>query len=140
MTLELTKNDNIARSENYKSTFDVYKRLTGATLDRQYVYDLRFGDSGIVVYCDYTGYSVTIHIHLPKQLKRNAIRTILKYPFDMLEVKQLFAEIKYNNHTMRKIAEKAGFQKVATLHNFYGFGDDKIIMVATREDVAKWIK
>lgn len=125
----------------YVTTFELYKKLTGNVLDRQFVTDLRFsGDRGLVVYTDYTGNSATIHIHLPRQLKRNTISKMLSHPFSALGIKYLYAEMKHTNKPIVKLANKLGFKCCIVLKDFYSDGIDKLIMVATKEDLAKWIK
>ena len=97
-------------------------------------------NKGYVIYCDYTGYSVSMHIHLPKCLTRQVIRKMFEYPFKELNVVNLFIEFRSSNGAVRKIANGLGFVYHTSIDNYYGLMEDKIIMVANRNNIQKWLE
>lgn len=140
--------DNLAQYDSNtkpETIFDAYYRLTGRKLDRYSFIPITTKDkngvvNGLVIFCDQTASSASIHIHLPNLLHKSIIKKALNYAFTDMKVIRLFAEIRADNKIMLNIAEKLGFSYVTRIPDRYDIGVDQIIMVASENDVAKWIK
>jgi len=123
----------------------VWENLTGTILDRiKYEYILFVDDkddtSGIVIYCDYTGTACTMHVYMPKQVNRSSLRKVFNYAFNTLGVDRVFLEIKSTLDKSIDNAYKIGFKRSTYIEDRYGLGIGQLIMVADRNDLARWIK
>jgi hypothetical protein len=121
-----------------------WERLTGERLDRE-IYSYIFGVSdnqvkAILLYWDYTKYSITLHMYAPKALNRMLISVGLQYPFVDLKVTKLYSEFNIKKENSRRCLEKVGFKYIALIEDFYGKNEDKVVMAATIEDVAGWLE
>lgn len=92
------------------------------------------------MYVDYTGWSMSIHIHAPRHLKKNVIRRFLRYPFHEANVKMLFAPIKSSNTVILKVARKIGFKDHCVIPDYFGLHEDQIILRAQEGDVKRWLE
>jgi RimJ/RimL family protein N-acetyltransferase len=92
---------------------------------------------GRVVYSDYTGPGGSIKIHITSWDKRWVNRGILfvafDYPFNQLQVKKIFGEIKRSDEETLRFAFKAGFKAEAGLDDVYP-NDDMVIVAMYRAD------
>lgn len=123
---------------------EIYRSLTGSVLDREVFKWILFTNkykeiSGIAIYCDNNGYSSTMHVHMPKQVTRNNLKQVLSFPFHELGNTKLFLEIKSTAHKTVSIAEKLGFKIIANLADKFGKDKNSVIMVATKNDLEKWV-
>lgn len=134
-------------NQSDKEAYEVklaWETLTGERLDRE-MYSYVYGVSdnhvkAMIVYCDYTGYSITVHMYAPRVLNRKLVQVGLMYPFQDLKVTKLYSEFSIKKDQTRRCLEGAGFRYEALIEDFYGEGEDKVIMVATEKDITRWIK
>ena len=92
------------------------------------------------MYVDFNGWSITIHIHAPSQLKKNVIRKFLGYPFHEARVKVLFAPIRASNETMFSIAKRIGFKEHCVIPDYFGLNEDQVMLRAQASDVKRWLE
>lgn len=120
-----------------------YRKKTGGTLDKKkYTYIMGHLDGEIkalVLYSDYTGYSITMDICAPRALTRGLIKEMFDYPFNQLKVTKLFGYIDQRNVLSQRIFTRLGCKHIVEIKDFFGKGIDRYIYEATREDVAKWV-
>lgn len=120
-----------------------YRRHTKGDPSRckyTYIAGKRNGEiKAVVMYFDYTGYSVTMDICAPKALTKTFIRTMFNYPFNQLKVTKLFGFIDSRNLLSQKTFTRLGCREVAKIPSFFGDGIDRLVYEATKEDVAKWV-
>lgn len=122
---------------------DWYRKNSGCTLDRKkYSYILgRMGSDikALVLYSDYTYYSITMDICAPKALTKNLIKSMFSYPFNQLRVKKLFGYIDARNVLSQETFKRLGCREIARIPSFFGDNVDRLVYEATREDVVKWV-
>lgn len=120
-----------------------YRKHSGGTLDRKkYTYIMGHMDGDIkalVLYSDYTGYSITMDICAPRALTRGLIRQMFDYPFNQIKVTKLFGYIDQRNTLSQRTFFRLGCRQVGEIKDFFGKGIDRLIYEATKEDVAKWV-
>lgn len=120
-----------------------YRKTTGGSLDRKkYTYIVGANGGGIkalVVYSDYTGYSVTMDICAPKALTRHLINSMFDYPFNQLKVRKLIGYIDQRNILSQETFERLGCKLETTIKDFFGEGISRLVYTATKEDVLKWV-
>lgn len=129
---------------NAKEFEDWYTKTTGCVLDnRKYTYiigrDTRRQIRSAVIYSDYTKYSITMDIYAPKALTRGLIEEMWDYPFNQLKVKKVFGFIDDKNTLSIKTFEKMGCRLEGRFIDFFGEHHDRLVYVATKEDVKKWV-
>ena len=92
------------------------------------------------MYVDYTGHSITIHVHAPKALRKNTIKKFLQYPFKDLGVKILFTSVRSSNKIALNIDRKIGFKDYAVIKDYFGPNEDRIILSAQESDIKRWLE
>jgi RimJ/RimL family protein N-acetyltransferase len=95
---------------------------------------------GGFIYTDYTGPSITIHMHgiTPGWMNRAIMWVLFDYPFMQLGVKKILAPISSGNEVTLGIASRLGFQEVARVPDVYKDGD--LILMATTPDQCRWLR
>lgn len=120
-----------------------YRKNTGGTLNRKkYTYILG-GNEGtvkaLVLYFDYTGYSITMDICAPKALTRSLIKEMFDYPFNQLKVEKLIGFIDQRNILSQETFSRLGCKQETEIKDFFGKGISRLVYAATKEDVKKWV-
>lgn len=96
---------------------------------------------GVIVYVNYTGASIDIHVHIPGLLKnRQTIRELFKYPFGVAGVINLRTRLPRSHKKIIKILLKLGFIEETVLKEYYGLKKDQLIFCANRKNIEKWMK
>lgn len=120
-----------------------YKEKSGATLDKKKYTYIMGGHSddikSLVLYSDYTEYSITMDICAPRALTRKLINLMFDYPFNQLKVKKLFGYIDARNIRSQRTFLRLGCRPIARIPDFFGEGIDRLVFEATKEDVRKWV-
>lgn len=95
-----------------------------------------------VIFTDYNGANIEIHIYGPKCLTRYTISVCLDYVFNQLKCVRLTAKPRRENKYLLKILSKFGLEYEATLKQYYGEtrGKDAIVYRLTKEKAKKWIE
>jgi RimJ/RimL family protein N-acetyltransferase len=91
---------------------------------------------GGIVYYNCTGESVAIHVGAweDRWINRDMLWAAMDYPFNVLEVKRLFCEIKEENEHAMRFSDNFGFRTVARIEGVYlGYGAS-IVRRLDRED------
>jgi RimJ/RimL family protein N-acetyltransferase len=85
---------------------------------------------GGVVYKNYTGTSISMHIGstTPHWVNRDMLWVSFDYPFRQLAVKRIFGFVPENNEHALAFDQKAGFRPVARIPGFYEDDIDCIVV------------
>lgn len=122
---------------------DWYRKQTGGTLDKKkYTYIIGHLDGEIkalVLYSDYTGYSVTMDICAPRALTRGLIKQMFDYPFNQLKVEKLIGYIDGRNALSQRTFSRLGCRYETEIKDFFGKDIARLVYVATKKDVVKWV-
>lgn len=94
---------------------------------------------GGVIYSDFTGQSIAIHMagFVPHWINKDLLWVAFDYPFNQLNVKYLFCSVRGRNKKSLEICRKIGFSEVARLDGMY-YNEPVIILRMARED-CKWL-
>lgn len=96
---------------------------------------------GVMVYVNYTGASIDIHVHIPELLRnRQTIRELFKYPFDVAKVINLRTRLPRNHKKIIKILLRLGFIEETVIKEYYGSEKDQLIFCANRKNIEKWMR
>jgi hypothetical protein len=95
---------------------------------------------GGVIYTDYTGASVQMHMagFSPHWMTREFLWMAFDYPFNQLDCKKVFGHVPESNTTALEIDRKLGFKEVAKIEDVFPDGACYVLALA-RED-CRWLK
>lgn len=94
---------------------------------------------GVVIYSDFTGYSVTMDVYTPNYLTKGMIKKMFSYPFDELKIVNLFGAIESDNTKSITTFNRLGCTPVSCIDDYYGAGNHRLIYWTNRENVERWI-
>lgn len=114
----------------------------GQIITTNFTYTIKVKDDKIlaaVIFENYNGHNVDVHIYAKGHMDRKCIRTVFSYAFNTLKCVRLTSLLPIDNSVMRSIIERLGFEKEGTLKNYYGL--DKHCDVYRMDSVKarKWI-
>jgi hypothetical protein len=95
---------------------------------------------GGVIYTDYTGASVQMHMagFSPQWMTREFLWMAFDYPFNQLECKKVFGQVPETNTRALEIDQRLGFKIVAKIEDVFPDGACYVLALA-RED-CRWLK
>jgi len=95
---------------------------------------------GGVIFYNYTGRSVAIHIagFNSHWMSRDIIWVTFHYVFRQLKCESLFSEIRSGNITVIELAKKMGFKEEAIIPEV--FPNDDLVVLRMREADCKWLR
>lgn len=97
---------------------------------------------GQVVFRDYTGANIEIHIHAPKCMNRKTIKQVFRYAFEFCKCSRITAKICGNNEKFSQLLDRLGFTYECTQQGYYGTAQepiDAIIYKLTKENALRWL-
>jgi Tol biopolymer transport system component len=92
-----------------------------------------------VAYTGYTGASITMSSRCdnPAKVGRKFYWMIFDYVFKQLQLKRAYAMASEKNTKAQKVNEHLGFQRMATLPDFFPDGD--AVIYSMRPDECRWL-
>lgn len=95
---------------------------------------------GGVIYNDYTGASISIHVASfdPNWIDRAMLWVTFDYPFNQLKVNKLFGQVPASNAQALAFDLHVGFKIEARIKDVFPDGD--LILVSMYRDDCKWLK
>lgn len=94
---------------------------------------------GVIIYNNYTPTNLDIHVWMPNCFSKIVLREMFDYPFNRANVIRLTAKVASSNKNIVKILKKLGFKLEASLVNYCSEGVDRLIYVAKKENIEKWV-
>lgn len=97
---------------------------------------------GGVVYCDFTGESLCVHVAGwdAHWINRDVLFCMFDYPFNQMHVNRIFAQIPEDNDHSLAFNDKLGFQTVARIEGVYEGGVACIVRCIERADAERFLK
>lgn len=95
---------------------------------------------GGVIYNNYTGASINLHVYgvYPDWVNRDMLWICFHYPFVQLGCKKVFAQVPANNTRSLDFELKLGFKIEARIADV--FPDEDLIVVSMRREDCRWLK
>lgn len=97
---------------------------------------------GQVIFNDYTGANIEIHLHAPNILNKKTVKDVFKYVFETLKCERLTAKPYCTNKNLLQILTRLGFEYECTQERYYKDGDkiiDAVVYKLTKNNVPKWV-
>ena len=91
-----------------------------------------------VVYTNWNGRNIDVHVAIDGPITRKFIWTICDYPFNQLKVERVTGMVAENNRKSRNFAERIGFVKETTLRNAHPSGD--LLVYVIRKKECRWLQ
>lgn len=98
---------------------------------------------GQVIFNDYTGANIELHLHAPKILNKKTVTDVFKYVFETLKCERLTAKPYCTNKNLLQILIRLGFEYECTQERYYKNGDkviDAVVYKLIKNNIPKWVK
>lgn len=120
----------IARASGYSFNYDTDQCISRTENKRLL---------GGVIYTDYLGYSIAMHMASfdPRCINRSFLWLVYHYPFEQLGVENIFGVIKDSNKKALELCRKMGFNEVTRLSGFYK--DEQLVFLRMNRNACRWL-
>jgi RimJ/RimL family protein N-acetyltransferase len=128
---------NVAHAERIASEAGIsFNPVTDITIARSENGELLGG----VIFKDYTGRSITIHVAAfnPRWINPDMLWITFHYPFEQLGVQKIFGQVCVKNSRALEFDRKLGFKEEAIIRDVYPDGD--MILLGMYRDDCRFLK